>query len=237
MKIRLFLDTGLVSGAKVALCAEDYNYLINVLRAKNGDEIFVFNGSDGEFPASLEITGKRQAFLILGQKVAGAEPLPDVWLLCPLLKKDTIDMAVQKATELGVGTISLIQTERTNAARVNEQRLRSIAKEAAEQCRRINVPEIKSVCKLGDVLNEWDSERTLFFLDETGKGNPIAQVFSEYKNKSSKVAFLVGPEGGFSDAEIKKLYALPFAEGVFLDKHILKAETAVCVALAMWKYI
>ena len=237
MKIRLFLNEKLVDEARVSLDTATYNYLVNVLRSHDGDEVFVFNSVDGEFRANIEFVGKKQACLIVREKVAEAEPLPDVELLCPLLKKDTVDLTVQKATELGVGRIRLVQTDRTNAARVNVQRLCLIAKEAAEQSRRVNVPQIDDVNKLSKVLENWSSDRVLFFLDETGGGSPIAEVLSEHKKKSVQAAFLVGPEGGFSPAEIEYLYSLSFAKGIALDKHILRAETAACVALALWKYI
>lgn len=237
MKIRLLLNEKLATGGQIPLGTDTYNYLVNVLRVKDGQKIFVFNGTDGEFSAEVTSPAKKQIIVSVSEQVSQPEPLPDVELLCPLLKKDTIDMTVQKATELGVGKITLVQTDRTNANHVNLQRLSLIAKEAAEQSRRVNVPVINPVQKLDDVLNSWQSDRVLFFLDETGQGEPVAKVLSAHKSQSSQAAFLVGPEGGFSAAEIKKLYELPFAKGLILDKHILKAETAACVALAMWKYV
>ena len=237
MIIRLFLSEKLTDEGRLFLDADGYNYLVNVLRVKDGAEVFVFNGVDGEFSAKVAFTGKKQVSLELCGKVSEPEPLPDVELLCPLLKKDTIDITVQKATELGVGVITLLQTERTNAARVNLQRLALIAKEAAEQCRRVNVPVINPVQQLDKVLNDWNPNKILFFLDETGRGSPAAQTLSLHKRKSSQAAFLVGPEGGFSSAEIKRLYELPFAKGLMLDRHILRTETAVCAALSLWKYV
>jgi len=237
MRIRLFLDERLASEERLTLNADDYNYLANVLRVKDKTEVFAFNGKDGEFAANVVFIGKKQAVLDLHEKISEPEPLPEVELLCPLLKKDTIDLTVQKATELGVGVITLLQTERTNASHVNLQRLSLIAKEAAEQCRRVNVPVVRNVQKLYDVLDNWNKDKTLFFLDETGQGEPVVRALSLHKQKSSQAAFLVGPEGGFSPAEIKKLYDLPFAKGVVFDKHILRTETAVCAALSLWKYI
>lgn len=237
MKIRLFLEVEISENSSLELSGTYYNYLVNVLKTAENDEVFVFNGSDGEFRAVVTDVAKKKLQLCIREKVEEPEPLPCVELLCPLLKKNAFDMVIQKATELGVGKIIPVQTDRTNANHVNLERMKIIATEAAEQSRRVNVPKIEKLEKLDNLLKNWNSDNTLFFLDETGRGLPIVPTLEKYKKNISGVSFLIGPEGGFSEREIERLYNTPFAKGLVLDKHILRAETAVCAALSIWKYI
>lgn len=240
MKIRLHCEEKLEQGKNILLKNNEYNYLANVLKVKEGQVVYPFNGQDGEFEATVSFPAKKEVCIFITRNLFAPEPLPDVWLMFAMLKKDATDLLVQKSCELGVGTFCPLITQRTVADKVKQERLELIAASAAEQSRRINVPAFNRPQKLQDILAHWNNDRVLFFLDETGKGTKIAETFKAYKDKatcSCPVAFLIGPEGGFTLQELDMLYKMKAAVGVSLDKHILRAETAAMTALALWKYI
>ena len=204
-----------------------------MLRLRVGDEFFVFDGSSGEYKAEITDLNKRAVTALLTEKVCEMQKSPDIWLLFAPLKKDKTDIVVQKATELGVRKIIPVQTAYTNAEKVRTERFELQAAEAAEQCRRLDIPDISAALSLDKALENWDNERTLFFLDERGLGKKVRETMLN----SPKAAVLVGPEGGFSLAEAEKLRKLPFVKSISLGSRILRAETAVIAALSCWQSI
>ncbi len=231
-RIRIYMNTALQIGSVVACMPEQAHYLVNVLRVKIGDEVYIFNGSDGEFCTSVALAGKKECLLEVKSLYKKFKKSPDVWLLFAPLKKDNTDLVVQKATELGVSKIVPVITEYTNAAKVRPERLQTQIIEAAEQSRRQDVPELAEVDTLQHILQNWPSERTLFYLDETGGGSEVVNVFN---NSKEPVALLVGPEGGFSQKELEILQKCRYTCAITLGKRILRAETAVIAALACWQ--
>lgn len=149
-------------------------------------------------------------------------------------KKDQTDFIIQKATELGAAKIMPVITARTIADKVKKERFIAQSTEAAEQCRRVDLPVIADAEPLDKVLKTWDKERILYFMDETGQSPCAAEVF---RPQDKKAALLIGPEGGFSEAELNALRTLPFARGAVLGKRILRAETAAAAALAIWQSV
>ncbi|MEQ9449005.1 MAG: RsmE family RNA methyltransferase, partial [Rhodospirillaceae bacterium] len=117
--------------------------------------------------------------------------------------------------------------------RVNTRRLHANAVEAAEQCSRLSVPEVREPQTFDSFLAAWPEDRQLFFLDETGTGAPIAQALKEKPRRSC--GFLTGPEGGFAESELDALRQLPFSVPVGLGPRLLRAETAAIAALSCWQ--
>lgn len=193
----------------------------------------MFDGSSGEYKAEITDLNKRAVTALLTEKVCEMQKSPDIWLLFAPLKKDKTDIVVQKATELGVRKIIPVQTAYTNAEKVRTERFELQAAEAAEQCRRLDIPDISAALSLDKALENWDNERTLFFLDERGLGKKVRETMLN----SPKAAVLVGPEGGFSLAEAEKLRKLPFVKSISLGSRILRAETVVIAALSCWQSI
>lgn len=235
MLIRIFIDDALTSGAVLPLLGDKLHYVATVMRVENGQNINVFNGRDGEFKATVTYEKHHKAFLTINEKIKEPETPDDVWLLFAPVKRDCTDLIAEKASELGAAAIIPVITKRTIVSRVNTSRLSSISIEAAEQCRRVSLPEIHEPVSFAELLKNWDKSRALIFLDETGKGSPIADIVKE--TEDMPIAFLVGPEGGFAPEELETLRGLPFTLGVTLDHHILRAETACFTALAIRKYI
>ena len=127
-------------------------------------------------------------------------------------------------------------TSRTNGDRIKTDRLTAIAAEAAEQCRRISVPQIFTPVPLLEAVANWPAGRVLFVMDETGGGDPIAQIMTDSAAQNADTAaFVIGPEGGFSDTELDLLRALPFCRLISLGPRILRAETAALAAMTCWQ--
>jgi len=230
--IRLFVGAGLKVGDNVTLCEEQSHYLTSVMRIKNGQKIKVFNGKDGEFVAEIKNVSKKSVEVEILEKTRAFEASKDIWLLFAPLKKDCTDFVIEKSTELGVAKIIPVITRNTISDKTKTERFKTQATEAAEQCRRLDVPEISDAIKLPDLLKNWDTKRKLYFMDESGQGETVSEVF---KSAPTPAAILVGPEGGFTNEELDYLRGLSYTKGVSLGKLILRAETAVVAALSCWQ--
>ncbi len=229
--VRLFLDQPLAKGQGVSLAPEQAHYLFGVMRLGSGARIRVFNGRDGEWDAEATEAGKRGGRVVALAQTRSQEMPPDLWLLFAPIKKARTDFIVEKAAEMGCRRILPVQTEHTNSERVKVDRLRAHAVEAAEQCGGVFVPEVAELARLSDLLSVWNTRRTLWFCDETLAGGPAPAP----ERADDPGAVLIGPEGGFSEAERARLRALPWARPVWLGPRILRADTAAVAALALWQ--
>jgi 16S rRNA (uracil1498-N3)-methyltransferase len=228
---RLFVEADLAEAATIDCNAEQSNYLRNVLRLKAGDRILVFNGRDGEWQAELGEGGKRAVTLRIGAQVRGQEGGPDIDYLFAPLKRARLDYLVQKATEMGVARLRPVLTRRTTPERVNLERMRANAIEAAEQCGILRIPELHAPEKLERVIADWDAARPLVFCDEgSDAGAPITALA---ELRPGPLALLIGPEGGFDETERAQLVAKPFVTRLSLGPRILRADTAAVAALAL----
>ncbi|HTR16739.1 MAG TPA: 16S rRNA (uracil(1498)-N(3))-methyltransferase [Acetobacteraceae bacterium] len=221
---RLFTQAPLAAGLAVSLSPAQAHYLGAVMRRGPGDSVRLFNGRDGEWRARLTALRKDRAAVEVTGRLRAQEPEPDLWLLFAPLKRDATDLVVQKATELGVSALLPVFTERTNAGRMNLERLTAIATEAAEQSERLSVPRLEQPRRLTDTLGDWDPTRLLAAAIERAALPQIGAPAG---------ALLVGPEGGFSQVELDALRARPFVVPVSLGRMVLRAETAAIAGLAL----
>lgn len=228
---RLHVDDDLAGGATLSLSREQANYLVNVMRLDAGDLILAFNGRDGEWRARIEITGKRQAQLVVENQLRAQTDGPDIHYLFAPLKRARLDYMVQKATEMGVARLQPVITRHTIAERVNGERMRANVIEAAEQCGILRIPSIATPERLDRILMTWDPARRLVFCDESA---PIADpVVALRAVAPGPLAVLVGPEGGFSAEERAALIALPYVVRLAMGPRILRADTAAVAALTL----
>jgi len=153
-------------------------------------------------------------------------------LLFAPIKKARTDFIVEKAAEMGAARIVPVQTEYTNSTRIQQERLQAHVVEAVEQCGGTYVPQVDALQKLDALLDNWPQDRQLMFCDEAqaGAATLIANV------SAAPWAILIGPEGGFSEPERKRLSALPYAHTVSLGPRILRADTAAVAALTLWQH-
>lgn len=228
--IRLYVDQPLQENAAVQLSRGQSHYLINVMRKPAGTGILLFNGHDGEWLGELSVADKKASVVAVSAQERTQTAGPDIWLVFTPLKKDRTDFLVEKATELGVSKLVPVVTRFTQSARLNTDRLRATAVEAAEQSRRLSTPEIDEPVQLTQLLADWPERRRLIYLDETGAGAPLADVLA---GDPDHLAFLIGPEGGFAVEELDALRKLTFSVAADLGPRILRAETAATAALAI----
>lgn len=204
------------------------------MRLSVGDAVLVFDGQSGEWLARVAEAGKRGGVLVCEGQTRPLRLPPDLWLLFAPIKKTRTDFIVEKAAELGAARICPVQTAFTNAERIRRDRLQAHAVEAAEQCGGTCVPEVCELQKLDEVLAHWPEGRQLMFCDEAlaGQASPLS---GDLARGAAPWAILIGPEGGFSDAERARLRGLPFAHPVSLGPRVLRADTAAVAALTLWQ--
>ena len=229
-KVRLFVEQPLGEGQSVALTREQAHYLFSVMRLNEGDAVALFNGEDGEWRAEVADAGKRGGTLVCSGQTAPQGAPPDLWLLFAPIKKARTDFIVEKAVEMGAARICPVQTEFTNSERIRRDRLQAHAVEAAEQCGITYVPEVAELERLDRVFSGWPAGRRLMFCDEAlaGQGGGLPDTPGPW-------AILIGPEGGFSEAERARLASRDFAHAVALGPRILRADTAAVAALTLWQ--
>lgn len=227
---RLYLEGDLAAGAPVPLSKDQAHYLTNVLRLGNGDLVLAFNGRDGEWRCTLE--GRKASATLHPAETTRPQPAPAaLQLLFAPLKHARLDYMVQKAVEMGAGVLQPVITRRTQAARVNEDRMRANAVEAAEQCGILAVPEVRPAARLDALLAGWDPARLMVFCDEDAEvADPLAALRAAPRGPA---AVVIGPEGGFDEAERAALLALPRHLRLSLGPRILRADTAAVAALAL----
>jgi 16S rRNA (uracil1498-N3)-methyltransferase len=230
-KIRLFVQADLTAGACIVPSTGQAHYLLHVMRCRVGERVALFNGRDGEWQARIASADRRACTLEVETLERMQSAAADLWLLFAPVKRARIDFIVEKATELGVSVLQPVLTRRTVVDRVPLARLGAAAIEAAEQSRRLDVPEIRPARPLDALLSDWPSGRRLLFCDETGGGAPIAQALTE--QPIGAWAALIGPEGGFAVEEHRALGACAQAVPVSLGPRILRSDTAVVAALAV----
>jgi 16S rRNA (uracil1498-N3)-methyltransferase len=230
---RLFIDAPLQAGARIALDRGQANYLLNVLRLKAGESVLIFNGQDGEWRAEVEVEGRKAAGLVCVELTREQGAAPDIIYAFAPLKHARLDYMVQKAVEMGAGVLQPILTRRTQASRVNLERMRSNAVEAAEQCGILSIPEVREEENLERFLKGLENDRLVVFCDENAPVSNPVEALAKLGNKQAGLAVIVGPEGGFTDQERALVAAHERCVCVSLGPRILRADTAAVAALAI----
>jgi len=230
---RLFVDAPLDKDARIALDRGQANYLLNVLRLKDGESVLIFNGKDGEWRAGISVAGRKSADLVCLERSREQTAKPDLIYAFAPLKHARLDYMVQKAVEMGAGTLQPVITRRTQSTRVNLERMRSNAIEAAEQCGILTIPDVREEENLERFLKGLEADRVLVFCDEDAAVSNPVEALAKLGNNQAGVAVIVGPEGGFTDQERALVAAHERCVRVSLGPRILRADTAAVAALAI----
>ena len=229
---RLFVEERLAAGAVIVLDKGRSNYLSNVLRLRSGDPVLVFNGRDGEWRAGLQQDGRKSVSLAVTELSRPQDRSTDLHYLFAPLKHARLDYMVQKAVELGVSRLQPVITRHTQAARVNLERMRANAIEAAEQCGILTIADVAEAMPLPTALDALAGKRTLVFCDEDAPiHDPMAALSPA--QRLSPLAVLIGPEGGFAEDERALLLRQPNVIRLALGPRILRADTAAVAALTL----
>ena len=236
--IRLFVDADLVKGATLTLDKEKAHYLGHVMRLTVGDRLEIFNGRSDSFTAELSDISRKSASVQLTELCAFFKSSPDLWFLFAPVKRIRLDFIAQKATELGVRYIQPINTDFCQVSRVNLERLYANAVEAAEQTGRLDVPAIGPFMPLQRLLVEWPADRHLIFCDETLSADKQTDPLTQLRREPiRKAGLLIGPEGGFSDAERNQIRQISSVRPLGLGPRILRSDTAAVAALSLFQAV
>jgi 16S rRNA (uracil1498-N3)-methyltransferase len=232
---RLFVPAERLAGARLVLADEDHQHVARVLRARAGDRLTLFDGAGAEVDAEVARVGKRDTELVLGARRAGAPtaaPVAITLLVAPP-RGERMDLLVQKSTELGVARIVPVIAERSVARPEPARRARweKIAREAARQCGRADVPRVDGPVALAAALAASDLPATRFALWEGERGQSLRARLAAAPAPPA-AALLVGPEGGLPPEEIAAAAGAGFVP-TSLGPRILRVETAAIVAVAL----
>lgn len=211
----------------LSLAESQAHYLRNVLRKQPGDGARIFNGRDGEWLATIQEAGKKAVRLecaskILAQPDAGSS----IRLIFAPIRKNRMDFLIEKSVELGVTRLSPVLTRHTENRHVNMERLHSQIVEAAEQCERLDIPQLDALQPLQSVFAD-DGETILACLERADA--PALHMTA----MDGDIGLLIGPEGGFSSDEAAYLSSQPRCRPVSLGDRILRSETAALAGLAL----
>jgi 16S rRNA (uracil1498-N3)-methyltransferase len=228
---RLFLDLPLVMGGTLTVDGPQAHYLATVLRMKVSDAVLVFNGRDGEWRAEIAELRKKALTLVPVEQTRPQPPALDFIFAFAPIKAGRLDYLVQKAVEMGAGTIQPVITQHTQMTRIGTDRLQANALEAAEQCGILALPKVEDAIGFDAFLARWDAGRRLIFCDEAEASQNPLPILAQITDQ--RLGVVIGPEGGFSDAERKQLRALPFVTAIPLGPRILRADTAAVAAMAV----
>lgn len=230
---RVYVDMDLAEGTSVTLGEAIYHHLVVVLRRIRGDAITLFNSRGGEYAAKIESVARRKLEVRVGElRDVNRESALSVTLAQAVSKGERMDFTIQKAVELGVTAIQPLLTDRV-VVRLDAERWarkqehwQGVAVAAAEQSGRTVVPKVAPVQDLRDWLTAMPAEGLRLVL------SPTATPGSARRAPNQPVVLLVGPEGGFTELEVKLVDLVGF-QGLALGPRVLRTETAGMVALAV----
>ena len=228
MNIRLYHPNSIAENTTRILSKDHTHYIVRVMRLKLGSNVNFFN-RDGEWESKITLLNKDKVEVKFLKKVRIASNMSKVQLAICLIKKNPMEMILQKATELGVSKIIPIVSERTEVKELNYDRAKKIVIEATEQCNQLAPPKILEVTKLKDFIQNLDKNTGLLFADVNSK----KKLVTDNLKKSKFLSVLIGPEGDFSPSERQNILNIPQTIPFTLSNNILRSETAAICALSL----
>ena len=229
--IRLYHPENILENSTSLLSKEHTHYLVNVMRAKRGANVNFFN-KNGEWLSEIVFLEKDRVEVKFLSKIKENINTLNIELAICLVKKNAMEIILQKATELGIKKIIPIISERTEVKEINFERANKIVIEATEQSNQLEPPEISEILKLKDFLNI-NTNNKIFFADINSDYNLEKKDFKE----GETVTVLVGPEGDFSPAERELILNGSNTIAFSLSKNILRTDTAVISAISLVNFI
>ena len=222
---------GEINNQTVIINDEEQQHIVKVLRMKEGEEIHVTDGKGNLASGTLVIEGKKAGISVSEIKTETRDFSPKLHIaIAPTKNIDRIEFFVEKAVEMGISEITILQTEKTERKNINIDKIRKQAIAASKQSLRFHFPVINDLIKLSDFLKNIDSETT--FVAHCNEN--LERIDLKDINLKEKITFLIGPEGDFSEKEIQTL-AEKGIKAISLGNQRLRTETAG-VFIAAWNY-
>ena len=232
MNIRLYNPDSIEENSTNLLSKEHTHYVVNVMRLKRGSNINFFN-SEGEWKSEIVFLDKDRVEVKIIEKIKQPKGLSNIELAICLVKKNPMEIILQKATELGVRKITPIISERTEVKELNYDRANKIVIEATEQSNQLSPPEIFEVTKLKDFLDNLDGTSKLLFADV----NSTKNLNTETLKQGNPISVLIGPEGDFSPSERDSILGNSNVTSFTISRNILRSDTAVISAISLVNFI
>ena len=232
MNIRLYNPDSIEENSTNLLSKEHTHYVVNVMRLKRGSNINFFN-SEGEWKSKIIFLDKDRVEVKIIEKIKQPKGLSNIELAICLVKKNPMEIILQKATELGVSKITPIISERTEVKELNYDRANKIVIEATEQSNQLSPPKIFEVTKLRDFLNNLDGTSKLLFADVNSKKNLNVETLKQ----GNPITVLIGPEGDFSPSERDSILGNSNVTSFTISRNILRSDTAVISAISLVNFI
>lgn len=238
---RFFVGEEDITGKVVKVTGSDFNHISHSLRLNEGDKIIVCNQGIDNVVELTKFTDKFVEGIIVESKVNYREPEINITLAQAIPKKSNMDLIVQKCTEIGVSSIIPLQTKRTivklkgkkKQKRIN--RWQRIAREAAKQCQRGNIPLVKNIYDIKDIEKIKDNYDLILIPYENEKVNNFQNFWNSNTREATDILVIIGPEGGFTEQEVKLVEKMG-GKSVSLGPRILRTETAGMISLTMILY-
>ena len=232
MNIRLYNPDSIEENSTSLLSKEHTHYVVNVMRLKRGSNINFFN-SEGEWKSEIVFLDKDRVEVKIIEKIKQPKGLSNIELAICLVKKNSMETILQKATELGVSKITPIISERTEVKELNYDRANKIVIESTEQSNQLSPPKISEVIKLKDFLNNLDGSSKLLFADVNSTQNLKAETLK----LGNPISVLIGPEGDFSPSERDSILGNSNVTSFTISRNILRSDTAVISAISLVNFI
>jgi 16S rRNA (uracil1498-N3)-methyltransferase len=233
---RIYTQQALLTGELVQLEEAASHHLNKVLRMQAGRELVLFNGSGGEYAASIYEVGKKQVVVTVAEHTADNRESPlQLELAIGISRGERFEWVLQKATELGVTKITPLITERTEVKISGDRqekamdRWQQILISACEQCQRNLLPELAQPQQLAGWLTTVNSELRFVLHHRDSKTLPAEQ-------RPQSVTLLIGPEGGLNESEIAQALGKNF-NALTLGPRVLRTETAPVAAISLAQYL
>ncbi len=233
---RIFINKTIILHEEIRIEDKTFHYLINVMRRKTGDKIFLVNGFDGEFMGDINFVGKKYLTIIVSEKTREFCSNNFLGLIFAPIQK--MDILLKSATEIGVSEFTPITTEYSNTKINNENKLEANIIEALEQSERLDMPKINKIQKLEKVLEILNNDdNIIFFCEERTANNTAVGIYNNMRDKilNKKIYALVGAEGGFSEREKNMIKQYKNVISITLGSNVLRTETAVVSILSILK--
>ena len=230
--IRLFHPENILENTTSLLSKEHTHYVANVMRMKRGSNINFFN-KNGEWLSEIVFLDRDRIEVKFLNKLKEPGKSFNIELAICLIKKNPMEIILQKATELGVSRITPIISERTEVKELNYKRAQKIVIEATEQSHQLNPPELSKVIKLKDFLEKLD-DRSKFLFADVNSQNKLQE--KDVEGDALKT-ILIGPEGDFSPSEREIILAKVNTTSFSISRNILRSDTAVISAISLVNFI